>query len=137
MAFFYGLVHYYANLETPAETQLEFSMARDNFYTAAKHGIQDKINWPGYERCSIRHLILNRLLDEAEAGLNALKLNPKDIEYYLGIIQSRTEHNQTGSDWQRLFVHHHGTNMQQLTETYYKNQQQGSPVHSWNSDINI
>jgi len=131
MAFYYGLVHYYANLDTPPETQLEFSMARDNFYTAAQHGLRDKINWPGCDRCNIRHLILHRLLDQAEAGLNALALNKKDIEYYLGIIQSRAEHHQTGSDWQRAFIEKHGADMQRLTQTYYQNQQQGDPVHCW------
>jgi len=131
MAFYYGLVHYYANLDTPPETQLEFSMTRDNFYTAAQHGIHNKINWPGCERCNIRHLILHQLLDHAEAGLNALALDKKDIEYYLGIIQSRAEHDQTGSDWQRAFVEKHGADMQRLTQTYYKNQQQGDPVHCW------
>jgi gamma-glutamylcysteine synthetase len=134
MAFFLGLIHYYANLDTAAETQLEFAMARDNFYTAAQHGINNKINWPGCQRCSIRHLILHRLLDQAEAGLNAMALDKKDIEYYLGIIQSRAERNQTGSDWQRLFVEKHGASMQQLTQTYYRNQQRGEPVHSW--DLN-
>ena len=137
MAFFYGLVYYYANLQTAPETQLEFAMARDNFYTAAQHGMQEKINWPGCERCSIRHLILHRLLDHAESGLNALGLDNKDIEYYLGIIQSRAEHNQTGSDWQRSFVEKHGPDMQRLTQTYYQNQQQGEPVHCWDLETYI
>ena len=137
MAFFYGLMHYYANLETPAETQLEFPMARDNFYTSAQHGMHNKINWPSCKRCNVRHLILNRLLDEAEAGLHALKIKPEDIEYYLGIIQSRAEHIQTGSDWQRLFVSKHGADMKRLTETYYQNQQQGIPVHCWDLQSNL
>jgi len=137
MAFFYGLIHYYANLDTPPETQLEFSMARDNFYTAAQHGMQVKINWPGCERCSIRHLILHQLIDHAESGLNALGLDKKDIEYYLGIIQSRIEHNQTGSNWQRSFVEKHGPDMQRLTQTYYQNQQQGDPVHCWDLETYI
>lgn len=134
MAFFYGLIHYYANREIPAESQLDFSITRDNFYTAAQHGLHTKINWPDCDRCNIRHLILNRLLDEAQMGLNALKLNPVDIDFYLNIIQSRAEGQQTGSDWQRAFIKQHGMNMQNLTESYYYNQQLGNAVHQW--DLN-
>ena len=131
MALFFGLVHFYATRDIPAETQIEFALARDNFYTAAQHGINDRINWPGCERCSIRHLLLNRLLDEAETGLRDLGINEADIDYYLGIIEARAEHNQTGSDWQRAFIKHQGFDMQRLTENYYRNQQTNMPVHSW------
>jgi len=131
MAFYYGLLSFYANQDEPPESQVEFSQARDNFYTAAQHGLNDRITWPGCERCSIRYLILNRLLDEAETGLRKLSIDEKDIEYYLGIIEARAELEQTGSDWQRKFVDHHGRDMQHLTQTYYHNQQQGEPVHRW------
>ncbi len=93
--------------------------------------MSDRITWPGCERCSIRYLILNRLLDEAEAGLRKLSIDEKDIEYYLGIIEARAEREQTGSDWQRKFVEYNGRDMQQLTKVYYKNQQQNEPVHCW------
>jgi len=131
MAFFYGLVQYYATQSTPVTELLDFSMARDNFYTSAQHGLENKINWPGCERCNIRHLILHRLLDQAEAGLNSLQLDSGDIEYYLGIIQARAERNQTGSQWQREYVARQGRNMGGLLESYYRNQQTGEPVHLW------
>ena len=131
MAFFYGLVHYYANLETPLESRIEFSQARDNFYTAAQHGLNDHISWAECDRCTIRHLVLNQLLDQAETGLNQLGIDNKDSEFYLGVIQARAEHNQTGSIWQRKFVAEHGRDMQRLTQTYYHNQQTGDPVHCW------
>ena len=131
MAFYYGLVYYYANLEKPVEQQVEFSQARDNFYTAARHGLDSKINWPGCERCNIRHLILHRLLDEAESGLNALGMDADDIAKYLGVIEARAEKKQTGSDWQRKFVELHGHDMHQLTRIYYRNQQSREAVHNW------
>ena len=131
MAFYYGLVFYYANMDMPAELQLEFSLARDNFYTAAQHGLDNKINWPGCNRCSIRHLILHRLLDEAESGLRSLGMDEKDIEKYLKVIEARTENKQTGSEWQRKFVKLHGRDMNNLTRVYYRNQQTGEAVHNW------
>jgi len=131
MAFYYGLVHYYANQPQPPEQQIEFSQARDNFYTAARHGLDDKINWPGCDRCSIRHLLLNRLLDEAEQGLSASGIDSDDITRYLGVIENRAEKKQTGSDWQRKFVELHGRDMHRLTQLYYRNQQTQEAVHNW------
>lgn len=131
MAFYFGLVQYYATHETPPSELLSFSQARDNFYTSAQHGLENKVAWPGCERCDMRHLILNKLIDQAEAGLNSLKLDAADIEFYLGIIQSRAEHQQTGSHWQRQFVAEQGNDMQRLVQTYYHNQQTGEPVHCW------
>lgn len=131
MAFYFGLVQYYATHETPPSELLSFPQARDNFYTSAQHGLENKVAWPGCERCDMRHLILNKLIDQAEAGLNSLKLDAADIEFYLGIIQSRAEHQQTGSHWQRQFVAEQGNDMQRLVQTYYHNQQTGEPVHCW------
>jgi len=131
MAFYFGLVQYYATHSVPADKQLDFSQARDNFYTTAQHGLENKVNWPGCDRCNMRHLILHQLLDKAQAGLQSLHLDTADIDKYLTIIQSRAERNQTGSQWQREFVARHGKDMRRLLETYYHNQQTGEPVHSW------
>ena len=131
MALFYGLAQFYANHETAPDKQMEFATARDNFYTAARHGIDDRISWPGCERCSIRHLVLNHLLDEAETGLNRLGIDRADIDYYLGIIEARMESQQTGSQWQRKFIEQHGPDMACMTQTYYANQQSHEPVHKW------
>ncbi len=131
MAFFYGLVHFYATQEVPPETLIEFSKAKDNFYIAAQQGAGVGIDWPQCERCNVRQLVLDRLLKEAETGLSQLNIDQRDIEYYLGIIQARMECNQTGSDWQRNFIERHGHDMQRLTQTYYHNQQSNEPVHCW------
>jgi len=131
MAFYFGLVEYYANAEKPPAELLEFSQARDNFYTSARHGLDTKINWPDSKRCDMRHLILDKLINYAELGLNQLNLDKKDIECYLGVIRSRAETQQTGSQWQREFVAQQGSDMRRLLETYYHNQQTGEPVHSW------
>lgn len=131
MALYFGLVEYYAKQQTPVTELLSFAQVRDNFYTSAQHGLENKLVWPGCDRCDMRYLILNQLLDQAESGLKMLNLDSADIEYYLGIIQARAEHKQTGSHWQRKFVAAHGDNMQRLVETYYHNQQTGEPVHCW------
>jgi len=131
MAFYFGLVQYYATGATPPAEFLSFSEARDNFYTSAQHGLENKISWPGHDRCDMRQLILDTLLDHAESGLRQLNLDATDITYYLGVIKARAEQNQTGSHWQREFVARHGNDMQRLLETYYHNQQTGEPVNCW------
>ncbi|VAW65323.1 hypothetical protein MNBD_GAMMA09-2928 [hydrothermal vent metagenome] len=131
MAFYFGLVQYYALHETPPDELLDFSQVRDNFYTSAQHGLENKISWPGCERCDMRKLILHKLIDNAEAGLSRFNLDAGDIDYYLGIIQSRVEQKQTGSHWQRQFVARQGNDMRRLMETCYYNQQSGEPVHCW------
>ncbi|HEY9050896.1 MAG TPA: glutamate-cysteine ligase family protein [Gammaproteobacteria bacterium] len=131
MAFFYGLVHFYATKQTPPETEIEFSKAKDNFYLAAQQGTSVRIDWPQCNRCGIRQLVLDRFLEEAKTGLSQLKVDQQDIEYYLGIIQARIEHDQTGTDWQREFVKQQGRDMRRLTQTYYHNQQTNEPVHCW------
>jgi len=131
MAFYFGLVQFYATQKQAVTELLDFAQVRDNFYTSAQHGLENKLIWPGNDRCDMRHLILNQLLDQAESGLRMLELDVRDIEYYLGIVQARAEHKQTGSHWQRQFVEKHGDNMQRLVETYYHNQQTGEPVHCW------
>ena len=131
MAFYFGLVEYYASGQKPPAELLDFSQVRNNFYTSARHGLDTKINWPDSKRCDMRHLILDKLINHAELGLNQLNLDKKDIEYYLGVIRSRAEQQQTGSQWQREFVARQGNDMQRLLETYYHNQQTGEPVHRW------
>jgi len=139
MAFYFGLVQYYATQEIPPNELLEFSQARDNFYTSAQLGLENKVSWPACKRCDMRHLILHKLIDHAQLGLENLRLDATDIEYYLAIIQSRAEHKQTGSHWQREFIARQNgnkkntinENMQRLVETYYHNQQSGEPVHRW------
>ncbi len=131
IAFFYGLIQYYASHETAPEHVVEFPQAKDNFYNAARLGLNAKIGWIDCDHCNIRHLILDRLIQHAESGLKSLNIDAKDIDYYLGIIQHRAEQEQTGSEWQRRFAQLHDHDMQKLTQTYYDNQQTGEPVHCW------
>lgn len=131
MAFYFGLVEFYASRSESFTQEISFSDVRDNFYTSAQHGLENKLSWPGSERCEMRQLILNQLIDEAKQGLESFQLDPADIEFYLGIIRSRAEVRQTGSHWQRQFVAKHGNDMQRLLQTYYHNQQSGEPVHCW------
>jgi len=130
IAFYYGLVNYYATIADPAEQALPFSQARDNFYLCARHGLNAHVRWTDGKHGTVRKLILDRLMIEAETGLHDLDLDEDDIKKYLGVIYQRVTNEQTGSAWQRNFLSQHD-DMQQLTMTYFENQKTNQPVHSW------
>ena len=131
IAFYYGLVHYYATAETPAESTLPFADAKNNFYRAAQIGLKYKTRWLSKKTDTLQKIILDKLLTEAETGLYKLGINQQDCQRYLCVIQQRVEQNKTGSQWQLNFLNAHQDNRTQLTLNYLKNQMSGKPVHEW------
>jgi gamma-glutamyl:cysteine ligase YbdK (ATP-grasp superfamily) len=131
IAFYYGLVHYYATLTEPAEDIISFTQSRTGFYAAAQHGIHAHIDWVDGERSTIQRLVLDRLLVECETGLHKLGIYQEDIDHYLSIIDKRIASGQTGSAWQRRFAETHDNDMNLLTKTYLDNQRSDEPVHDW------
>ena len=131
IAFYYGLVHYYATAEEPPENVMPFTDAKNNFYRAAQVGLKHKTRWFSKNIDTLQKIILDKLLVEAETGLYKLGINQQDSQRYLGVIQQRVEHNKTGSQWQLNFLNAHQDNRTQLTLNYLKNQTSGRPVHEW------
>ena len=131
VAFYYGLAHYYANYADPVHQTLPFSQARDNFYLAAQHGLHAHVTWTDKQHHSMKKLILDQLLIEAETGLQNLYLDEDDIKKYLNVIDERVLSEQTGSSWQQNFAAKHNHDMQKLTMTYFNNQKTNQPVHTW------
>ena len=131
IAFYYGLVEYYACCVDPPESSLTFAETKDNFYRSAQIGLNHRVIWTDGNRYTIRDLVLNRLLSEAETGLRRLGISETDCTHYLGIIESRIDSRQTGSQWQRRFVVHHGRDSPRLAKSYFHNQQLNKPVHEW------
>ena len=117
--------HHHPNKHYP------FSQTRDNFYLAAKNGLDAHITWTDLQHQSVHKLILDQLLIEAETGLQQLFLDEDDIKKYLGVIENRVKNKQTGSAWQREFCARHHSDMRTMTLTYLKNQRTNQPVHSW------
>ena len=131
IAFYYGLVHYYATTEKPPEYSMPFADAKNNFYRAAHIGIKHKTNWFDKNNDSLQRIILDKLLLEAEAGLYRLGVDERDSKRYLSIIEQRVEKNRTGSEWQLNFLNAHQDDRTLMTLNYLKNQQTGKPVHEW------
>lgn len=130
-AFYYGLAHALAQDKNGIETQLSFATAKDNFYKAARQGLQARLKWINDETVSLKKLILNTLLPMAREGLQALNIDAGDRDRYLDIIRERTAGGQTGAYWQIEFANRTGRDMCLLTETYLKYQMGNQPVHTW------
>ena len=130
-ALFYGLMQALMMAETPPEQRLEFSLARDNFYTAAHHGLGAHITWLDGVRGTLQSLLQEQLLPLARRGLEQLEIDTQDIDRYLGIIESRVRSGQTGAAWQRAYVAQHGDDLAKMTQAYRKNQESKVPVHEW------
>ena len=129
-AFFYGLMQALVSQATPIEREIDFSVARDNFYAAARDGISAQLTWQS-KKGSAQALLKQQLIPLAKQGLNQLGLDKQEIEYYLGIIQSRIETGQTGSVWQRQMANKLKGDLQAMTLQYFQHQQSGHPVHEW------
>jgi len=130
-AFYYGLTYALSNMPKAPESRLPFSVARDNFYSCARHGMDAHIIWLDGQCYKTRSLLLNILLPIAETGLEALGISQKDNSFYLGIIKDRVSNGQNGATWQRDFIAKNGHDMSQLMAVYLQHQHTGTPVHEW------
>ena len=135
MALYYGLAAWLANRDTPPETQLPFSTARDNFYQCARAGLEHSIHWLDGRSHKLQTLLLDDLLPRAQDGLNLLGIEASQITAWLGIIEARVRSGQTGSQWQQRFYRLHQGDLSALTQNYLARQQDGRPVHEWDYEL--
>lgn len=131
LVFFYGLAASLAHAERPPESRLPFAAARDNFYAAARAGLDAIVAWTDGGARDLRSLVLDTLLPEARAGLALLSVDDEYASRMLALIERRTRSGQTGAAWQRGFVRRHGRDFTALTLEYARRQRSGAPVHTW------
>ena len=130
-AFYYGLVFSLAAMEKPPEEVTGFEEAKENFYAAAKGGLNARIRWLGDGLRPVREVIQEKLLPLANAGLKAQGVDGSDIAYYLGIIKERVRSGQNGATWQREYTARHGREWPSLLSSYFRQQERDIPVHTW------
>ena len=109
---------------------VDFATARDNFYAAAKHGLDARLQWVEGER-SARDLLLEDLLPMAADALRQVEIPEDDISRYVGTAEARVAADQTGARWQRRWVAKNGPDWPGLTLAYLDAQESGEPVHTW------
>ena len=126
-ALYFGLCNYHAG----NGQLLPFIQARENFYQAAKYGLEAELIWLDGKYHPAPQLLLQTLLPEAESGLEQRGILDQDIQRYLSVIRHRITTGQTGSCWQQNYLKQHGHDIFQMTYDYAKNQALDMPVHEW------
>lgn len=130
-ALFYGLARFLASMSEAPESAFSFDKARDNFYTAARDGLQSKLIWLDGSTTDARTLLLEEILPMARQGLKSLEIDRDEIDQNLDILESRIKSGQTGAAWQRAYREKHQSDNLHLVAAYLERQRSGAPVHEW------
>jgi hypothetical protein len=137
-AFYFGLVRGFGLEAVPPENNLTFELARDNFYSCARYGLNARPCWfrkGRLEEVGMRELVTEELLPMARRGLESEDIPAEEIDDYLNVIAERVDSGQNGAAWQRRFMHlnggEHGGDFHQLVKEYRLRQDAGDPVHTW------
>lgn len=133
-AFYFGLVRglvdeYGASLPE----QMAFRDARDNFYGAARNGLNSHFQWLGGRWMNSGELILADLMPLAERGLRSAQIDAADIQHYLGIVYRRVALKRTLAHWLKRTREICNGDMLQVTLRMLANQQSRVrlPIHEW------
>jgi gamma-glutamyl:cysteine ligase YbdK (ATP-grasp superfamily) len=138
-AFYYGLVRALAEAQRPIWTQMSFATAAENLHTAARHGIEAELYWPGLGEAPAAELVVRRLLPLAREGLAEWGVDQAQSDRLLGIIEQRCLTGQTGAAWQAgtvaAFAERPGVDrpeaLRMMTSRYIEHMHANQPVHTW------
>jgi len=138
-ALYFGLVRALADQDRPIWTQMSFSAAEENFHSAARHGIEAKLYWPGLGEVPATELMLRRLLPMAHSGLDAWGVGQQERDRLLGIIEQRCLTGRNGATWQvdtvRGLERDRGLGrpaaLREMTRRYAEHMHTNDPVHTW------
>jgi gamma-glutamyl:cysteine ligase YbdK (ATP-grasp superfamily) len=135
-AFYFGLVRALADSERPLWSQMSFSAAEENFYNAARHGIDAELYWPGVGRVRATELVLRRLLPLAHQGLAAWGVGSEEAHRHLDVIEQRCLTGTNGAAWfsRRMAEQDHDDRYDALRAVlaeYRDHMSENRPVHSW------
>ena len=139
-AFFVGLMVALPQEYGEIAKRLTFNDAKENFFAAARYGLNVQLKWLDGKSTSASALILNDLLPLARAGLKESNVDSSDIDKYLGILEGRVSGGQTGAQWMLNSLSsvegkdEHEPNdvhTRLLTSTILARQKENQPVHEW------
>jgi hypothetical protein len=130
-AVYLGASRFLAGLRVAPEADLAFAAARDNFYRAARDGLDARVVWLDGSEVALRTLLIEEILPMAREGLKLLGADEEDIERYLDIAHARVRTGMNGAAWQRAHIERHGRDFFRLTADYLEHQRSAMPVHEW------
>ncbi|MGV9788208.1 glutamate--cysteine ligase [Streptomyces sp. NPDC003435] len=141
-AFYYGLTRALVEEDRPVWSRMSFSAAEENLHTAARHGIEALLYWPGMGEVPVPELVLRRLLPLAHRGLELSGMDAAWREPLLGIIEQRCVTARNGAVWQKETVRKledttHASRheaLRRMTKLYIDYMHLNAPVHTWPVD---
>jgi hypothetical protein len=123
---------------------LPFAYAHDNFYEAARRGLDSVLFWPWADAPSPRPMpvveLIPLLLPIARDGLQQAGVDDAEIDNLLDIFAARVARRKTGAQWQRrkLAAIRNGQpdleSLAAMLECYLARVASGVPVHEWSVD---
>lgn len=136
-AFFLGLM-----TELPVEfgdirDHMSFDDAKNNFFNAARYGLNGQIRGLDGKSRRVGRLILEELLPRARCGLERAGIATADHDRYLDVIEARVTAERSGARWMLDSVASmdsrakSNVRMRTLTAAMKKNQESGKPMHEW------
>ena len=136
-ALWFGLMAELGAREEDVTRRMDFDQAGANFYSAAREGLGAHFTWLDAEDITATHLLLDRLLPIAEAGLKRQGIADDDVKRYLTVIDARVRTGRTGSRWLMSSwtalkdKATPGERSNALVAATVKRQQTGRPVAEW------
>lgn len=83
---------------------IPFRFANENFYRAARHGMDARLIWPSPQQNRLWdkpvRALAESLLETAARGLRELGVDDIEVDTLLGVIERRIQTGQSGSVWQ-------------------------------------
>jgi gamma-glutamyl:cysteine ligase YbdK (ATP-grasp superfamily) len=136
--FFYGLLRVLVESDQPLWQSMSFEAAEENFTTAARHGMEAPLYWPGTGWIKPDELALRKLLPLAHEGLSRWGVSSAVRDRYLTVIERRCVTGRTGATWQLDTVaalEARGSSRQGaltgMLERYLEASEANEPVHTW------
>ncbi|MEU6700291.1 glutamate--cysteine ligase [Pseudonocardia sp. NPDC046786] len=136
--FFYGLLRTLVESDQELWRSVSFEAARENFQTAARHGMQAPLYWPGTGWINPDELALRKLIPLAHEGLARWGVSEAVCDRYLTVLERRCVTRQTGASWQLDTVaalEARGadriTALHGMLERYLPRSAANEPVHTW------
>ncbi|MDQ7005864.1 MAG: CBS domain-containing protein [Acidobacteriota bacterium] len=136
-ALWFGMISALAMGHEDIAAEVEFDVAKGNFFAAAQHGLAAQFTWFDGKVYPARELLLDRLVPDARRGLAAAGIDPADIDRYLGTIERRVKAGVTGAGWLLRSLGSMkekgtaGERLNALTAATLARQKTGRPVAEW------
>jgi CBS domain-containing protein len=136
-AFYFGLMIALAEEVSDIRKVMNFDDAKNNFFLAARHGIDARLAWLDGRVHAAPTLLLDQLLPLAREGLRTRGVDAADIDRYIGTLEQRIKRHQTGAQWalsSLAAMPNDGprdARSRALTNAMLEHQEAGDPVHTW------